>query len=256
MELRAANRRHLFLQDPEVRKFVDDEHKQRISDFVEEQRKQYDPKRKFDDLKKTEINRQIAEGKTLPPEEIERHQNPEVSDESNIAEIEHQTASIEKDLGLHEEQELQQNKEGEKNRREPMNFDMSAGSNVKGVAATTMGAIKQGWRTATTRHWKVLPKIGEKIEFYDNRGVKQLVEVTGVRKVGDVLDAYLKEGVSFEKASQAAMADLSVPEGWTQKTMMDHFLDGKTVNRESCPATGLRREYHAQRCRGSYRDCP
>src|SRR5688572_11625166 len=102
MQMRAGNKRDLFMQSPKVREFIDAEYAARIEQHVEELRAKHDPQRIRDAEAQREIDRQIAEGRTMPPEEVEQRSVPERSEDADVSQIDEDVASLRRELKVEE----------------------------------------------------------------------------------------------------------------------------------------------------------
>lgn len=71
-----------------------------IKKYIRRQRKAFDPEKKFEELKAQEIARQQAEGKILPPDELQKYSSKERITEADITAIENDVATLEQELDI------------------------------------------------------------------------------------------------------------------------------------------------------------
>lgn len=119
---------------------------------------------------------------------------------------------------------------------EPMTFPMPAKDNVTGEVTTTFRLILNGTRTATTRHWTRLPKVGETLRFYSSAGREHTVDVR-VTKVSPPLGEIFEQEAKKGKSKNDVLAEMSKAEGWTPEAFQRHYKDGKTVDDKSIQVT-------------------
>lgn len=98
MAFRAENRKRLFFQRPEIQELVQRELDNHVKNTVEELRQKHDRFGEFGELRRREIERQIAQGRVLPEDVVQKRQNPPVFDGSNDAEIEKHVKELKEEL--------------------------------------------------------------------------------------------------------------------------------------------------------------
>lgn len=102
MKFRAQNREEFFFQRPEIQELVQREVDTNVKAEIERMRKEYDQFGVFGELRRREIDKQIAEGRTMTPEEIVRHSPPEKFEDMAEGDVTEEIAALKKDLGIEE----------------------------------------------------------------------------------------------------------------------------------------------------------
>ena len=101
-EERELRLRDNFFKNPENQKLLDQEVSRQVEEQVELLRREHDPEKKYSELKQREIDRQVAEGKTLTPEEVEARQVPERFEGNEPADLDKEIAELKQELKIEE----------------------------------------------------------------------------------------------------------------------------------------------------------
>ena len=104
LNLREEKARTNFFKDPAEKAKLDAEYKRQIDEFVAKERLKHEQTKKsrFDTVKQAEIDRQIAEGKILKDEEIQKSIPSEKFDGSADADLDFDINGLKQDLKLEE----------------------------------------------------------------------------------------------------------------------------------------------------------
>lgn len=105
MKERERRRDRFIRLQPHIQEKMELARQAAIKDFIEKERIKFEQEKqgKFDALKQQEIERQIAAGKTMPPEEIQAKIPPEKFDGSADAELDADIGALKKDVKIAEE---------------------------------------------------------------------------------------------------------------------------------------------------------
>lgn len=104
MAEREGRRNRFLMQQPEIQQKLEAMRQQSIRDFVEKERLKFEQEKqgKFNALKQQEIEKQIAAGKTLKPEDIQAAIPPEKFEDTGESELDADIAGLKKTLKLDE----------------------------------------------------------------------------------------------------------------------------------------------------------
>lgn len=110
MEERGPRRDRYLMEQPEILKLVEEERVKAIAKFIEDERIKFEQEKqgKFDAMKQAEIDRQIAEGKVLKQEEIQKATPAREHDGSQDADLDKDIEGLKKDLDRVEQPQQQQ----------------------------------------------------------------------------------------------------------------------------------------------------
>jgi len=102
MEERSKRRDQYLMSRPEIQELVERERQKSIENFIEAERQKHEQTKqgRFDAMKQAEIDRQIAEGRTMKPEEIQKSTPAAEHDGSQDADLEFEINGLKQDLKL------------------------------------------------------------------------------------------------------------------------------------------------------------
>lgn len=104
VEEREGRRNRYLMEQPHIQELVERERQRAIEAFIEAERQKHEQTKKsrFDAMKQAEIERQIAEGRILKPEEIQKSTPSEKFDGSTDADLQFEIDGLKQDLKLEE----------------------------------------------------------------------------------------------------------------------------------------------------------